>query len=325
MRKRVIAALLAALFALTVPACAAGGAGGFSDVPEGAWCAPAVTAVREAGLMRGVAADRFDPDGTFTRAQLAAVLHRMAGEPETAGVDSFTDTAPGAWYAAAVLWAEQSGVVNGVGGGRFAPNDPVTQEQLAVMLWRMAGEPAAANDGDASAYAASAVGWVKARGIAPQTEGYTFTPRQNAARAQVAALLHGYLTRDTEEEVKPVLRQEIVLTVAGRTLAVDWAENSTVDALRELLRGGSITLDMSDYGGFEKGAPLPETLPQNNEPMDTTAGDIILYQGRQFVIYYGTNSWSLTPLGRVTDPAGDALRELLGAGNVTATLSLTDA
>ena len=79
---------------------------------------------------------------------------------------------------------------------------------------------------------------------------------------------------------------------------------------------------MSDYAGFEKGAPLPETLPQNNEQMNTDAGDIILFQGKQFVIYYDTNSWSLTPLGKITGISKSELRDLLGAGNVTAVLSL---
>ena len=115
---------------------------------------------------------------------------------------------------------------------------------------------------------------------------------------------------------------EIALTVAERVLTVEWADNSTVDALRELLKKGDITLDMSDYAGFEKGAPLPETLPQNNEPMNTDAGDIILYQGRQFVIYYDKNSWSLTPLGKITGMKKAELQALLGAGNVTATLSI---
>ena len=82
---------------------------------------------------------------------------------------------------------------------------------------------------------------------------------------------------------------------------------------------------MSDYAGFEKGAPLPETLPQNNEPMNTDAGDIILYQGRQFVIYYDRNSYSLTPLGKITGMAKAELQALVGAGNVTATLSLSGA
>ena len=116
-----------------------------------------------------------------------------------------------------------------------------------------------------------------------------------------------------------------MLTVAGTKLTVDWAENSSVDALRALLRSsGPITLDLSDYGGFEKGAPLPETLPQNNEQMNTDAGDVILYQGKQFVIYYDENSWSLTPLGKITGMTKDQLRSLLGTGNVTATLALSD-
>ncbi len=116
---------------------------------------------------------------------------------------------------------------------------------------------------------------------------------------------------------------EIVLTAAGRTLTVSWAENSSVDALRTPLGKGDITLDMSDYGGFEKGAPLPETLPENNEPMHTDAGDIILYQGRQFVIYYDRNDWSLTPLGKITGMTKAELQTLLGSGNVTAVLSLS--
>ena len=115
---------------------------------------------------------------------------------------------------------------------------------------------------------------------------------------------------------------EIALTVAGRVLTVEWADNSTVDALRELLKMGDVTLDRSDYAGFEKGAPLPETLPQNNEPMNTDAGDIILYQGRQFVVYYDKNSWPLTPLGKITGMTKAELQALLGAGNVPATLSL---
>jgi len=119
--------------------------------------------------------------------------------------------------------------------------------------------------------------------------------------------------------------QEIVLTVAGQQLSVDWAENSSVDALRELLKKGDITLDMSDYGGFEKGAPLPEELPQNNEQMNADAGDVILYQGRQCVIYYDKNSWSLTPLGKIAGLSRTELQSLLGTGNVAAVFSLEKA
>ena len=325
LRRRLSVLLLAAAL-LTVPACASGAAadaqtapqaGPFSDVPEDAWYAGAVLALYERGVMNGTGGDRFSPDGTFTRAQLAAVLYRMAGEPAVTGEDSFSDTAADAWYSDAVVWAERSGVVNGVGGGRFAPDEPVTQEQLVTMLYRMAHEPDAPCAPDATPYAARAVGWAREHGLAPETADYTFAPQEIALRAQVAEILCRSLALQ-----ESAVREEIVLTVAGQTLTVVWAENSSVDALRELLRQGELTLEMSDYGGFEKGAPLPQTLPQNNEQMHTDAGDVILYQGRQFVIYYDVNSWSLTPLGRITGLDKAELRALLGSGSVTAVLSL---
>ena len=79
---------------------------------------------------------------------------------------------------------------------------------------------------------------------------------------------------------------------------------------------------MSDYAGMEKGADLGVTLPQNNQQMNTTAGDIILYQGRTLVIYYDTNSWSLTPIGKIKDLDEVLLKETLGSGDVTVTFSL---
>ncbi len=100
------------------------------------------------------------------------------------------------------------------------------------------------------------------------------------------------------------------------------AENSSVDAFKELFADGPLTLDMKDFAGMEKGADLGVTLPQNNRQMDTQEGDIILYQGRTLVIYYDTNSWSLTPIGTINDVDAEALREALGAGDVTVTLSL---
>ena len=166
----------------------------YTDVAANAWYAPAVDYVKQQGLMNGTGNDRFSPDETFTRAQLATVLYRIAGEPAVSGEDSFSDTAPGTWYASAVLWAEKQGVVNGVGNGLFGTNAPVTQEQMATMLWRMEKEPEAANASDASTYAAKAVGWAREKSIAPATAAYTFAPKQNASRAQIAAILYGYLT-----------------------------------------------------------------------------------------------------------------------------------
>lgn len=117
---------------------------------------------------------------------------------------------------------------------------------------------------------------------------------------------------------------KMYLQIGDRILTVQMAENSSVEALLALLSDGPLTLEMTDYASMEKGASLPETLPENNEPMNTVPGDVILFQGRTFVIYYNTNSWSLTPLGKVQDITAEKLRELLGDGDVSVTLLLTN-
>lgn len=124
---------------------------------------------------------------------------------------------------------------------------------------------------------------------------------------------------NTEQEITGMkMKVQVGDTVFMATLA----ENSSVDALKELMADGPLTLEMSDYAGMEKNADLGTALPQNNEQMDTQAGDIILYQGRTFVIYYDTNSWSLTPIGKIDNVDAKELREALGTGDVTVTLSL---
>ena len=116
---------------------------------------------------------------------------------------------------------------------------------------------------------------------------------------------------------------QMYLQIGDRVLTVEMVENTSVQALLALLADGPVTLEMEDYAGMEKGASLPKALPQNNEPMDTEPGDVILYQGRTFVIYYSTNAWSLTPLGKVQEVTEEELRALLGDGDVLVTLSLT--
>ncbi len=123
----------------------------------------------------------------------------------------------------------------------------------------------------------------------------------------------------TEQEVTEM---KMKIQVGDTDFTATLAENSSVDAFRELLADGPLTLTMSDYANMEKGADLGVTLPQNNEQMNTQAGDIILYQGRTFVIYYDTNSWSLTPIGKIDNVDEESLRTALGDGDVTVTLSL---
>lgn len=124
---------------------------------------------------------------------------------------------------------------------------------------------------------------------------------------------------NTEQEVTEM---KMKVQVGDTTFMATLTENSSVDALKELMADGPLTLNMSDYANMEKGADLGVTLPQNNEQMNTQAGDIILYQGRTFVIYYDTNSWSLTPIGKIDNVDAEELREALGTGDVTVTLSL---
>ena len=125
-------------------------------------------------------------------------------------------------------------------------------------------------------------------------------------------------TSDTDKEETQMLHIQ-----AGESeFTAAWADNSSVDALKELLEEGPLTLTMSDYAQMEKGADLGVRLPQNNQQMNTTAGDIILYQGRTLVIYYDQNSWSLTPIAKIEGVDAEKLRAALGDGDVTVTFSL---
>lgn len=188
--KRLLSLVLAFVLALSlgVPALAAVEDTGFSDVAADAWYAEAVMYCRERGLMSGIGNNQFAPESSLTRAQLAAVLYRIAGSPAVTGTDSFTDTVDGAWYSSAVLWASRQGLVSGYGGGLFGPNDPVTREQMTAIFWRYAGSPAAGSatlsDGEAaSSYALSAINWAVSNGIVAPISGTTFAPRDNATRA----------------------------------------------------------------------------------------------------------------------------------------------
>jgi len=332
--KRFLGLLLVLALMLTMPACAANvpavseataatlvlaaaETSAFIDVPSGAWYAEAVAYLSGKGIMTGTGNGEFSPYDAFNRAQLSTVLYRIAGEPSVSDGDSFADVAPDAWYAKSVMWAKQNGVINGVGGGKFGPDTPVTQEMLVTMLWRMEKEPRSEAAADASDYASRAVGWARAAGIAPATKDYAFAPRENATRAQVAALLQKYLNREGMTEMN-----SISLTVSGRQLAVEWADNASVDALRELLKAGPLTVELSQYGGFEQVGSLGTSLPRSDVQTTTEPGDIMLYSGSSIVIFYGSNSWAYTRLGKITGMSREELTALLGVGGVTATLSL---
>ena len=179
--------------------------GAFGDLTAAAWYHDGVHYCLENGLMRGVSGGKFLPDGSTTRAQLVTILWRLEGSPETTGAVRFNDTAGGAWYTEAVRWAAGRGVVKGYDNGRFGPNDAVTREQMAAILYRYAQhkgyDVSAGNDTNilsfddafaVSEYAIPAMQWAcgsgMVRGIA-QKGGMALAPRDTTTRAQTATLL----------------------------------------------------------------------------------------------------------------------------------------
>ena len=150
---------------------------------------------------------------------------------------------------------------------------------------------------------------------APETESEEVQESEMQVEIQPAESIQ----KDIGQEVAGM---KMKVQIGDYTFTATLAENSSVDALKELFADGSLTLNMSDYANMEKGADLGVTLPQNNTQMNTQAGDIILYQGRTFVIYYDTNSWSLTPIGKIDNVDAEELREALGTGDVIVVLSL---
>ena len=113
---------------------------------------------------------------------------------------------------------------------------------------------------------------------------------------------------------------KLKISVNGTELTATLEDNSSAKALSELLKQGNITVDMSDYGNFEKVGNLPQSLPQNDESITTVPGDIILYQGNKITIYYAENTWDFTKLGHIDNITQDELKTILGDGNVTVTL-----
>lgn len=171
----------------------------FTDVPADAWYADEVGWCRENSIISGTGDTTFSPNTTMTRAMLATVLHRAAGLPSAEASVSFTDVQSGAWYSDAIAWAASTGIVGGYGNGLFGTNDPVTREQIAAILWRYAGSPAAeageafADEASISGYAVTAVDWARANGIVGGKDGNRFDPKAGATRAEVAVMLYRYL------------------------------------------------------------------------------------------------------------------------------------
>ena len=166
-----------------------------------------------------------------------------------------------------------------------------------------------------------------------ETASTTTTTAQTTAETTTTTTVTTTMQTTTSEP--PVQSEEVTTTetlpeeeltmkmeIAGIPVTVDWEDNASVEALRELCKNGSITIRMSMYGGFEQVGSIGTSLPREDVQTTTSSGDIVLYSGDQIVVFYGSNSWSYTRLGHITDSSGHSMEELLGSGNVSLTISL---
>ena len=175
----------------------------FADVDDGDWFADAVRYVYENGMMNGTGDTTFSPNMTTSRGMIVTVLWRQAGSPVVNYAMDFDDVNPAGWYGEAIRWAASEGIVGGYGNGQFGPDDPITREQLSVILYRYAAYAGYdvteradlsgfSDAADASSYALDALAWANAAGIVNGTSGTTLDPQGSAVRAQAAAMLQRF-------------------------------------------------------------------------------------------------------------------------------------
>lgn len=172
----------------------------FIDVDENDWFYDAVAYAYENSLMAGTSGTTFSPDLTTTRAMIVTILYRLEDTPIVSGGSDFTDVEIGQWYSDAIAWAAANNIVGGYGNGLFGPDDPITREQLAAILYRYAQyksyDTTASDDlsrytdlGQLSEWAQEAVAWANSEGIISGTSAVTLAPKDSATRAQAAAMM----------------------------------------------------------------------------------------------------------------------------------------
>ncbi len=180
----------------------------FVDVSTSAWYHEDVDYMLEHGYMNGVSGTQFSPQGTTTRAMLATVLYRIAGEPDVTGLsNNFNDVVRDSWYEDAVIWASNEGIMIGMGDGKFCPDNNLTREQLMLTLYRYAINNGVAADltigaerwelladrGKVSSWALEGVEWGVHCGMMMGDNNFRINPQDTATRAEFCALIHRYL------------------------------------------------------------------------------------------------------------------------------------
>ena len=215
--KKIASLFFAVLMFASCVTVTVGAAEGFADVAEDRWSAASIKYAVKNGYMKGVGGDRFDPEGSLTRAMVATVLWRREGEPAPTTPSGFSDIPAGEWYADAVAWAKETGVVKGITDKTFEPDGLITREQLATMLFRFSSSAPVSvperadltpfsDDEKVSEWASEPLGWAVEAGLIKGTDGNRLAPEGDATREQFAAIIERYDGAFRLEYNNPVVR-----------------------------------------------------------------------------------------------------------------------
>ena len=130
--------------------------------------------------------------------------------------------------------------------------------------------------------------------------------------------------KDESADDEAIGDSSMIMKIGDTKVNVDWEDNQAVERLRDMAKDGDITIQMSMYGGFEQVGSIGQSLPRDDKQTTTTSGDIVLYSGNQMVVFYGSNSWSYTRLGHISDKDEAEMADLLSQGDVKITISTED-
>ena len=312
--RRFLSCLLAVtmLLALGVTAYAAE----FTDVPAGSDYAEAVQWASDNGYIYGYGDGRFGVNDNVTRAQLAAIFHRAAGTPAASGTSRFSDAEAGAYYINALSWAETAGLIAGYPDGRFGVGDPVTRQQVATILWRWAGSPAASaenylDENAISAYAQTAVDWSRSNGIIAARSDGRFAPTDNATRGEIVSALYNYMGKTSAPPASAGNGKILVayFSASGNTEAVANAIADTLDAdLFEMVPEAPYTsadlnwTDSSSRVNAEHNDPSKQDVKLAKNTVDNWTDYDTVFIG--YPIWWGIAAWPVNDFVKNNDFTG---------------------
>lgn len=312
--KRFFSFLLAVtmLMALGITASAAE----FTDVPAGSDYAEAVQWAADNGYIYGYGDGRFGVNDNVTRAQLATIFYRAAGEPAASGVTRFPDVAATAYYIDAASWAEDNGLISGYPDGRFGVNDNVTRQQVATILWRWAGSPTAsaenyADENSIAAYAQTAVDWSRSNTIISARSDGRFAPNDSATRGEIVSALYNYMGKSSETPVPSRNGKVLVayFSASGNTEAVANAIADTLNAdLFELTPETPYTsadlnwTDPSSRVNAEHNDPAKQDVKLTDSTVASWADYDTVFVG--YPIWWGNAAWPVNDFVKNNDFAG---------------------